>query len=126
MSTTTTRGTRLRKLGVVECRRCCRFQGTIQRRRQRLQNGGATDPADPADPFVPFDLGVVAPRLALTAEARSDFRQALHLNLRFTSAMFNLAILDTPSDPTTAVSWYRRIIALNPKLPTPITTSGPY
>ena len=69
----------------------------------------------PKNVYAYYDLGVIYqqqvndPSLAATW-----YRRALNANPSYTPAIFNLAILETPSDPQSAVALYQRILAIKP------------
>jgi alpha-1,2-mannosyltransferase len=69
---------------------------------------------DSADPDAIFDVGVVDQRLGQVAAAQDAYQRALLLDPRFTSALFNLALLDYKSEPQTAIDLYRRILRIKP------------
>jgi Tfp pilus assembly protein PilF len=64
-----------------------------------------------------YDLGVLDQKIGRAAAARSEYRQALVLDPRYTSALYNLAILQTPKDPSNAISLYEQALATSPKDP---------
>jgi tetratricopeptide (TPR) repeat protein len=64
-----------------------------------------------------YDLGVLDQRLGRAAAASSEYKQALVLDPKYTSALYNLAILETLSDPSHAISLYEQALATSPKDP---------
>ncbi len=64
-----------------------------------------------------YDLGVLDQRIGRAAEASSEYQQALVLDPKYTSALYNLAILQTLKDPSNAISLYEQALATSPKDP---------
>jgi tetratricopeptide (TPR) repeat protein len=70
---------------------------------------------DPADAVAWYDLGdLYQVRLAQNALAENAYNKALLAAPDYRSAMFNLAILETNSNPQGAISLYDQLIKLNP------------
>lgn len=72
---------------------------------------------DPADNDAVFDVGVVDQRLGKTAAATSAYHRALHLDPRFVSALYNLAVLEAPRSPSKAIDLYRSILKIQSSAP---------
>jgi len=70
--------------------------------------------ADPLSNIAYYDLGVIYQQDNDAADARANYQKALLIDPTYKSALFNLAILDTPTDPTTAVSLYDQLLTINP------------
>jgi len=65
-----------------------------------------------------YNLGVLAHHEGRAAEARNAYDKALKIDPRFTSALFNEAVLLESSEPDRSVQLLRRAIAVNPKAST--------
>ena len=70
--------------------------------------------ANPLQVYAYYDLGVIYQQRNDFADASSNYQKALVINPKYQSAMFNLAILDTPNNPGNAVSLYEQLLSLNP------------
>jgi Flp pilus assembly protein TadD len=75
---------------------------------------GAILSVDPANVDAYFDLGVVDQKAGLSGLAATEYQQAFFLNPRFAPALFNLAILTTPTSPSKAIALYRQILTIKP------------
>jgi tetratricopeptide (TPR) repeat protein len=65
-----------------------------------------------------YNLGVIAQQQQNTAAALTQYGRALAINPRYVPALFNEATIYTTSDPTRAISVFRRVVALQPVAPT--------
>ena len=73
---------------------------------------------DPTDVDAPYDLGVLfQQRLHDGALAASYYTRALAVDPTFKSALFNLALVETPKNPARAISLYNQLLALNANSP---------
>jgi Tfp pilus assembly protein PilF len=64
-----------------------------------------------------YDLGVLDQQLGHTQAANSEYQQALLIDPRYPNALYNLAVLDTSSNPSRAINLYRRALVLTPANP---------
>lgn len=71
--------------------------------------------ADPANDVAWYDLGVIADQAKQQSHARKDYRAALASHPTYFPALSNLAILETPGDPSGAAALYCRAIAVEPR-----------
>jgi len=70
---------------------------------------------DPASYIAYYDLGVMYQQnLNEPSLAANEYNKALLANPTYNPAMFNLAIVETPSDPQSAISLYNKLLARNP------------
>lgn len=69
---------------------------------------------DPANTVAHYDLGVIHQQEGAAKEAENDYEQALATDAGFRPALFNLAVLVTPTDPARAIALYRRLLAIEP------------
>jgi tetratricopeptide (TPR) repeat protein len=70
---------------------------------------------DPTDAVAYYDLGdLYQVRLGQATLAENAYNKALLANPNYQSAMFNLAILETKSNPQGAISLYNQLLKLNP------------
>jgi tetratricopeptide (TPR) repeat protein len=74
--------------------------------------------------FVYFDLGVMDQSAGNTTAAAADYRKALLVDPNYQSALYNLAILDTPTAPQSAILLYQQILAISPKDPNTLYNLG--
>ena len=80
---------------------------------QAIKDYEAAAKANPLDMLAYYDLGVVYQQQKNLPAASTAYQKALLINPKYQPAMFNLAILDTPSQPATAVSLYNQLLAIN-------------
>lgn len=73
---------------------------------------------DPTDEYALYNLGLIAQIRGEDDQAISYYQQAIETDPRFTSAMYNEAILREASDRAQAESIYRQIIAIDPRAAT--------
>jgi Tfp pilus assembly protein PilF len=69
---------------------------------------------DPRNKFAYFNLGTLDQQAGHDGLAVADYEAALEADGNFVPALYNLAILITPSDPSTAVTLYQRAIQAQP------------
>jgi len=74
--------------------------------------------------YVYFDLGVMDQSAGNTTAAASEYRKALLVDPAYKSALYNLAILDTPTSPQSAILLYQQILAISPKDPNTLYNLG--
>jgi Tfp pilus assembly protein PilF len=70
--------------------------------------------ADPANHVAWFDLGVIAQQAGQYTQAANDYISSLGHDPRYVPALYNLAILETPTHPKTAAELYQKAIAVEP------------
>ncbi|MFJ1654985.1 tetratricopeptide repeat protein [Streptomyces sp. NPDC088337] len=73
---------------------------------------------DPHNKVAWYDLGVVAQQEGRAGDARKAYDEALKIDPRYASALYNKAVLLKPSDPGQAVGLLRRAIAATPRAAT--------
>lgn len=64
-----------------------------------------------------YDLGVLDQKEGHLRAAHSEYQYALNLDPKSVHALYNLAVLETTSDPVGAVSLYRKVLTLRPNDP---------
>ena len=70
---------------------------------------------NPATPIPYYDLGVIYQQtLNQPSRAAAEYNKALLAAPTYKPALYNLAILDTPNDPLTAINLYQQLLKLNP------------
>jgi tetratricopeptide (TPR) repeat protein len=74
--------------------------------------------------YVYFDLGVIDQGAGNATAAATEYRKALLVDPTYTSALYNLAIVDTPSSPQSAILLYQQILAITPKDPNTLYNLG--
>jgi tetratricopeptide (TPR) repeat protein len=70
--------------------------------------------ADPASQIAWYDLGVIAHLHAEDAQAINDYEAALAGDPSYVPALYNLAVLETPTRPKDAAVRYGDVIRLQP------------
>jgi tetratricopeptide (TPR) repeat protein len=89
-----------------------------------IQDYEAAIKANPQEVVAYYDLGVIYQNRGDTTDAASAYQKALLINPRYKSALFNLAILDTATSPSTAVSLYQQLNSFDPKDPNVLLNLG--
>ncbi len=80
--------------------------------------------ADPLSAVAYYDLGVAYGEKDEVAASRAAFSKALLINPRYKAALYDLAVLDTPTEPTTAYTLYRQLVNLYPNSPNALFNLG--
>lgn len=70
---------------------------------------------EPNNKVAHYNLGVVYQQLNDVKSATDAYRKALEIDPKYQPALFNLAVLLTPTDPPAAAGYYRQILAINPE-----------
>jgi Flp pilus assembly protein TadD len=70
---------------------------------------------DHSDAIPYFELGVLYQRIHDSTKAATAYKQALSLEPKYKKAMFNLAVVDTPTQPQAAMNLYNELRLQNPK-----------
>lgn len=70
---------------------------------------------DPGNQYAHYNLGLVHQQAGRSAEAENEYRAAIRTDPNFASALFNLAILRTESDPDEAEELYRTVLTVQPE-----------
>lgn len=73
---------------------------------------------DPESANAAYDLGDLAQELGQTTQAMQYYAQALAENPKMTQAMFNEAVLVTPTQPALAEQLYNQILTIQPSAST--------
>jgi tetratricopeptide (TPR) repeat protein len=74
--------------------------------------------------YVYFNLGVLDQSGGDNAGAATEYRRALLVDPNYLSALYNLAIVDTPTAPESAILLYQQILAITPKDPNTLYNLG--
>jgi tetratricopeptide (TPR) repeat protein len=61
-----------------------------------------------------FDIGYIYQREGLLEASARAYSSALAIDANFTSALYNLAVLETKPDPSKAASLYVRLLRIDP------------
>lgn len=64
-----------------------------------------------------YDLGVLDQRLGQSTNAEAEYQQAVELDPSYTSALYNLATIETTTDPKGAIQLYQQILSIEPDNP---------
>ena len=89
-----------------------------------IQDYQAAIQANPLDVYAYYDLGVVYQQRNDLADAASSYQKALLINPSYKSALFNLAVLDTPSSPATALALYEQLNGIDQNDPNVLLNMG--
>ena len=82
---------------------------------QALSDFQAAIAKDPTNTFAYYDLGVLyQQRLNQPALAATEYRKAILANPTYKPALFNLAIIETQTDPPGAIDLYNQLLRMNP------------
>jgi tetratricopeptide (TPR) repeat protein len=82
---------------------------------QAIDDFNAAAAANPTDPIPYYDLGVMYQLVENNpAQAASEYDKALLADASYKPALYNLAILETPSNPAAAISLYNQLLKMNP------------
>jgi tetratricopeptide (TPR) repeat protein len=71
-----------------------------------------------------YNLGVINTSEGNTAVAIGDYTNAIQLDAKYLPALFNLAVVETTSDPTLALANYDKILAIKPNDPNTLFNAG--
>jgi tetratricopeptide (TPR) repeat protein len=76
----------------------------------------SSDPTDKSgdNDIADYDLGVIAQGQGNSATAETDYQAAIAIDPNYTGALYNLAIVETPSNPQGAITLYRKVIVTSP------------
>jgi len=81
---------------------------------QAVKDFEAATVQNPADTYAYYDLGVIyQTKLNEPTLATDAYQKALLANPKYQPAMFNLAIVQTPTDPQAAINTYNQLLMLN-------------
>lgn len=69
---------------------------------------------DPVNYYAYYDLGLIYQETGHDSVATIDYEKALLINPKFQPALYNLASLETASNPSAAISLYEQLQALRP------------
>jgi len=84
----------------------------------------AATTANPLSSIAYYDLGVAYGEKDEVDSARAAFQKALLINPQYKAAMFDLAVLDTPTEPATAYALYRQLVDMFPDSPNALFNLG--
>jgi len=73
---------------------------------------------DPRNKVAWYNLGVIAQQDGRTADARAAYDEALKIDPKYPSALFNKALLLKSSEPDRAIGLLKRAVAAHPKAAT--------
>jgi tetratricopeptide (TPR) repeat protein len=74
--------------------------------------------------YVYFDLGVMDQDAGNGTAAAAEYRKALLVDPTYLSALYNLAIVETPTSPQSAILLYQQILAVTPHDPNTLYNLG--
>lgn len=80
--------------------------------------------AYPLEVYAYYDLGVISQAQGRVAQAATEYQKALLIQPHFKSALYNLAVLETPGSPRQAVADYRRLLTFDPRDPNVLLNLG--
>ncbi len=64
---------------------------------------------DPLNSYAYYDLGLIYQQASDTDDAQSAYEKALLINPTYQPALFNLATIETPTDPASAITLYEQL-----------------
>lgn len=100
--------------GLIQAGLAAEQTGSLQ---QAIKDFQGAAKADPSDPTPAFDLAVAYQKGGLRAQASAQYRTVLLIDPRFTPALSNLAALEEPTDPATAIYYYELELKITPADP---------
>lgn len=81
--------------------------------------------ADPTNPIPYYDLGVMYQQVENNpTQAAIYYNKALLANADYKPALYNLAILETSTEPQSAINLYNQLLTLNPNDPNVLFNLG--
>jgi tetratricopeptide (TPR) repeat protein len=82
---------------------------------QAISDFKAAVAVDPADPIAYYDLGVMYQQYVKDpTQAATYYNRAILADSSYRPALYNLAILESPSNPQGAISLYNQLLKINP------------
>jgi Tfp pilus assembly protein PilF len=82
---------------------------------QAIHDFKAAVSAEPTDPIPYYDLGVIYQQVENdTSQAAAYYGKAVLADSNYRPALFNLAIIDTSTDPGAAINLYNQLLKINP------------
>ncbi|HUC13041.1 MAG TPA: hypothetical protein VMS00_01185 [Acidimicrobiales bacterium] len=69
---------------------------------------------DPGNIYAHYDLGYIYQLRGLVAEATSAYATVLQINPKFSRALYNMGVLETPFNPSGAKGYYLRDLQVEP------------
>lgn len=92
---------------------------------QAIRDFAAAASKEPTSPLPYYNIGVIYQEyLKKPSEAATYYEKALHADAKYKSALFNLAVLNTSTNPQTAINFYNRLLAINPNDPNVLFNLG--
>lgn len=70
--------------------------------------------ADPNNKYAHYDLGYVYQTRGDVADAAAEYLAALRIDPRFAQPLYNMGVLETKSNPSSAISYYERELQADP------------
>lgn len=93
--------------------------------KQAVQDFTAALAKDPNNVTAHYDLGVIYQQYQNNArQAAAEYNKAISVSSNYKPALYNLALLETKSDPHGAVTLYNKLLVLNPKDPNVLFNLG--
>jgi Flp pilus assembly protein TadD len=82
---------------------------------QAIDDFNAAAAANPTDPIPYYDLGVMYQQVENNqTQAANEYNKALLADATYKPALYNLAILDTTTNPPVAINLYDQLLRMNP------------
>ena len=69
---------------------------------------------DPNNLYAHYDLGYIYQERGDTTDAAAQYRQVLLINPKFGDALYNLGVLEAPTDPASAIEYYEQDLQVDP------------
>lgn len=71
--------------------------------------------ADPNNLYAHYDLGYIYQQRGDSTDALTQYRRALSIDPKFDDALYNLGVLEAPTNPAGAIQYYKQDLNVNPK-----------
>jgi Flp pilus assembly protein TadD len=81
---------------------------------QAMQDFNAAAGKDPTNKYAYYDLGVIYQQQNDAVNAAAQYHKALLVDANYKPALFNLAVLETSTNPQDAIAQYNHLLQLNP------------
>lgn len=69
---------------------------------------------DPGNKFAHYDLGYVYQARGDEADAAAEYLAALRIDPKFAQPLYNMGVLETKSNPSSAISYFERELQVDP------------
>jgi hypothetical protein len=70
---------------------------------------------DPDNQYAHYDLGYIDQQRKETSKASAEYTEALRIDPTFADALYNMGVLEAPTDPAGAIEFYKRDLGVDPR-----------